>query len=43
LAGCDENGKCDGESEAQNSVQSSSESEPPDGGKQSFPGQGVMT
>src|SRR6266850_5053758 len=42
LAGGDENGKCDGESEAHNPVQSGSESEPPDGGKQSFPRQGVM-
>src|SRR2546426_2883702 len=42
LADGDENGKCDCESEAQNPVQSSSESEPPDGGKQPFPKQGVM-
>jgi hypothetical protein len=42
LAGGDENGKGDGESEAQTPVQSSSESKPPDGGKQSFPRQGVM-
>src|SRR5258708_6648919 len=37
LADCNENGKCDCESEAQNPVQSSSESEAADGGKQSFP------
>src|SRR5216684_9252998 len=42
LAGCDENGKCDCESEAQNPVQSSSESEAPYGGEQSFPKQGVV-
>ncbi len=42
MAGSDENGKCDGESEAHNPVQSGSESEPADGGKQSFPRQGVM-
>src|SRR6266851_4777336 len=42
LAGGDENGKSDCESEAQNPVQSSSESQPPNGGKQSFPRQGVM-
>ena len=42
MAGGDENGKCDGESEAHNPVQSRSESESPDGGKQSFPRQGVM-
>src|SRR5258708_30551380 len=37
LAECDENGKCDCESEAQNPIQSCSESEAADGGKQSFP------
>src|SRR6266571_45641 len=42
LADGDENGKCDCKSEAQNPVQSGSESEPPNGGKQSFPKQGVM-
>jgi hypothetical protein len=42
LADGDENGKCDCESEAHNPVQSSSESKSPDGGKQSFPKQGVM-
>ncbi len=42
LADGDETGKCDGESEAQNPVQSRSEGEPPDGGKQCFPRQRVM-
>src|SRR5436853_1755583 len=42
LADDDENDKCDCESEAQNPVQSGSESEPTDGGKQPFPKQGVM-
>jgi len=42
LSGCDENGKCDSESEAHNPIQSGSESEPPDGGKKSFPKQGVV-
>ena len=42
LADRDENGKRDGESETQNPVQSSSEAEPADDGKQSFPRQGVM-
>src|SRR5467141_3598643 len=42
LAGCDENGKCDCESEAHNPIQSGSESETPDGGKKSFPKQGVV-
>jgi hypothetical protein len=37
LAEGDENGKGDGESEAQNPVQPGPEGEAPDGGKQSFP------
>src|SRR6266404_8502163 len=42
LADGDENGECDCESEAQNPVQSGTESESPDGGEQSFPRQRVM-
>jgi len=42
LAGGDEHGKCDCESEAHNSVQSNSKGEPSDGGEERFPKQGVM-
>jgi len=42
LADRDENGKCDGESEAQNPIQSNSQTQTANGGKQSLPGKGVM-
>jgi Protein kinase domain len=42
LAGCDETGKCDCESETQNPIQSSSETKRAYGGKQCFPRQRIM-